>query len=156
MAQKDSRRLSRVLNYLYPDLNKKTNSDGETYETYNPELRDYIIQDDQNGEGSFLIWQNTEIPEPTEQELADAKEPAINAAWWFQLRRIRDARLRESDWTQTPDVPSAVRDAWITYRQELRDLPATVTKPDYETLNNERVRLWLEHILTLMPTEPTE
>lgn len=37
----------------------------------------------------------------------------------------RDALLKESDWTQLPDVPLAEdqKIAWATYRQELRDIP---------------------------------
>lgn len=44
------------------------------------------------------------------------------------LRVERDRRLVESDWTQIPDVP-VDRDAWASYRQELRDLPATIPNP---------------------------
>ena len=30
--------------------------------------------------------------------------------------------LQASDWTQLPDVPLATKEAWATYRQELRDI----------------------------------
>lgn len=43
------------------------------------------------------------------------------------LRVERDKRLAETDWTQNPDVPEATRNAWVTYRQALRDLPSTAT-----------------------------
>lgn len=56
--------------------------------------------------------------------------------WLIERMRIqRDRLLAESDWTQLPDAP-VDRDAWATYRQALRDLPATwepgptVTFPD--------------------------
>lgn len=43
----------------------------------------------------------------------------------------RNLRLQASDWTQLPDVQAihdqAWKDAWATYRQQLRDLPASVT-----------------------------
>lgn len=39
---------------------------------------------------------------------------------------IRDRLLVESDWTQLPDTP-ADKAAWATYRQALRDFPATWT-----------------------------
>lgn len=42
------------------------------------------------------------------------------------MRAIRDRLLVESDWTQLPDAP-VDRDAWATYRQQLRDFPATWT-----------------------------
>lgn len=42
------------------------------------------------------------------------------------IRRERDQKLYLCDWTQLPDanVDSA---AWATYRQQLRDFPATIT-----------------------------
>ena len=39
------------------------------------------------------------------------------------LRGTRNGLLVDTDWTQTEDVPQATKDKWITYRQELRDLP---------------------------------
>lgn len=43
------------------------------------------------------------------------------------VRRIRDALLKESDFTQMADVPfnDEIKEAWVRYRQELRDFPAT-------------------------------
>lgn len=42
-----------------------------------------------------------------------------------QLRRQRNERLIETDWTQLRDVPEATQQQWAGYRQALRDLPAT-------------------------------
>ena len=42
-----------------------------------------------------------------------------------ELRMVRNVKLTETDWTQNPDVPSSTRDKWLSYRQELRDLPAS-------------------------------
>jgi hypothetical protein len=42
------------------------------------------------------------------------------------LRTIRNRLLAESDWTQLPDA-TCDREAWATYRQALRDFPATWT-----------------------------
>ena len=53
------------------------------------------------------------------------------------LRVLRNDKLAESDWMANSDV--AMTDAWKTYRQELRDLPATTKDPSNPT--------W--------PTEPT-
>lgn len=39
------------------------------------------------------------------------------------IRRVRDIRLANSDWTQVPDAP-VDQVAWRTYRQALRDLPS--------------------------------
>ena len=43
------------------------------------------------------------------------------------LRRQRDVLLAECDWTQGADVPASIKNAWTTYRQALRDLPATAS-----------------------------
>jgi len=60
-----------------------------------------------------------------------------DASHMSHLREQRDEKLVASDWTQAPDYPSPLADAkkaeWETYRQSLRDLPATAdmtTWPD--------------------------
>jgi hypothetical protein len=42
-----------------------------------------------------------------------------------EIRRHRNGLLLETDWTALPDV--TMSDAWKTYRQELRDIPASNT-----------------------------
>ena len=51
------------------------------------------------------------------------------------LRHYRDTLLRESDWTQFTDSPlsDAKKNEWKTYRQSLRDLPATESDPENAT-----------------------
>lgn len=43
------------------------------------------------------------------------------------VRTIRNGLLEESDWTQSPDSPLTTekKTEWATYRQALRDVPAT-------------------------------
>ena len=43
---------------------------------------------------------------------------------WSDLRQTRDAKLAESDYMGNSDV--TMSSAWKTYRQALRDLPATL------------------------------
>lgn len=38
------------------------------------------------------------------------------------MRSKRDLLLKESDWTQLPDVPLATKEKWAVYRQALRDI----------------------------------
>jgi len=45
-----------------------------------------------------------------------------------RIRKWRDAELVKSDWTQLSDS-TADKAAWATYRQLLRDLPASNTDP---------------------------
>jgi hypothetical protein len=52
----------------------------------------------------------------------------VPAEWWSERMRLhRDRLLAASDWTQTTDDPTGRRDEWATYRQALRDFPATWT-----------------------------
>jgi hypothetical protein len=53
----------------------------------------------------------------------DTTQLAANA------RIKRDELLAASDWTQLPDVPAATAEAWTTYRQALRDVPAQAGFP---------------------------
>ena len=48
---------------------------------------------------------------------------------------MRDMLLRESDWTQFTDSPltDSKKTEWKTYRQSLRDLPATESDPENVT-----------------------
>ena len=48
------------------------------------------------------------------------------------MRNKRDALLAQSDWTQMPDSPlsDSKKQEWATYRQALRDFPASWTPAD--------------------------
>ena len=48
---------------------------------------------------------------------------------WDIIRADRDYRLKETDWTQMPDVPQETIWKWKTYRQDLRDIPQKQTDP---------------------------
>ena len=48
-----------------------------------------------------------------------------------QLRDQRDQLLKKSDWTQLTSgnpLSTTKKNAWKSYRQKLRDLPATITE----------------------------
>ncbi len=47
------------------------------------------------------------------------------------LRMERNNKLKESDWMANSDV--TMTDAWKTYRQALRDLPANTSDPSKPT-----------------------
>jgi hypothetical protein len=64
-------------------------------------------------------WVITEIPVP-EPDPAQEPIPAMD-----QLRMQRDFLLQKSDWRMNEDYPYADKEQWKTYRQALRDLPAT-------------------------------
>lgn len=54
----------------------------------------------------------------------DVYVPPSNERLAVDARMIRNQLLNTSDWTQLPDVPQALKSAWATYRQALRDVTA--------------------------------
>ena len=76
---------------------------------------------------SGIEWLDSGQTKPTETEIND-KISELDAA--EPMRLLREERFRlllECDWTQGADVPNSIKTAWQTYRQELRDLPATAS-----------------------------
>lgn len=49
---------------------------------------------------------------------------------WADIRLQRDELLAKTDWTQARDVTLSNDSSWQTYRQQLRDLPASTSNPD--------------------------
>jgi hypothetical protein len=50
---------------------------------------------------------------------------------WAEIRQLRDDLLKQTDWTQLPDVQldDATKAAYTAYRQALRELPQNNTDP---------------------------
>ena len=76
-----------------------------------------------------LDWKDESQTKPTETELNNKLSELNNAEPLRLLRVERDKRLTESDWvvTKATETGEAVSDTWKTYRQALRDLPASAT-----------------------------
>ena len=74
---------------------------------------------------SSIQWMDSSNPLPS-IDVINAKITELDAA--EPMRLLREERFRllaECDWTQGADVPNSIKTAWQTYRQQLRDLPAT-------------------------------
>ena len=101
-----------------------------------------------------LQWNSDDIEKPSEEDV-NAKIAEIEAAFPLKyLREERNAMLAESDWTQTPDVPDAIKTAWKTYRQELRDLPSKYPNPTFDgNANVASKHLRLTDVI--WPTKPS-
>ena len=69
--------------------------------------------------GLRLQWDRAE-EEPTDEQL----EVALYRANWDEVRKRRNALLEETDFYALSDV--TMSDTMTTYRQALRDLPASV------------------------------
>ena len=95
---------------------------------------------------SGLTWLDSSQTKPTETEV-NSKISALDNAEAMRLLRIeRDTRIAKTDWRASSDLTLA--DAWKTYRQALRELPASATPKlgsDYE----------LDLTSVTWPTEPS-
>jgi hypothetical protein len=63
-------------------------------------------------------------------EKAEAENALRNKS--FLEKKLRDTRnnlLKESDWTDLPNSPVKNKEAWLAYRQALRDLPQNFEDP---------------------------
>jgi len=72
-------------------------------------------------DGEFVSMAQVEAM--TADEIQSAKDSAM-----AHIRGQRNQLLKDCDWTQIADC-TADKTAWATYRQALRDLPATITEP---------------------------
>ena len=100
-------------------------------------------------EYSGLTWLDSGSA-PTESEI-DAEVTRLNNAEPMRLLRIeRDKRLTDCDWiiTMHKELGTNIPAAWKTYRQSLRDLPASAS-PSLDSYGD------LDLTSVTWPTEPT-
>tara|TARA_Y100001970_G_C13660372_1_gene568024 strand:+ start:244 stop:603 length:360 start_codon:yes stop_codon:yes gene_type:complete len=72
-----------------------------------------------------ITWSDESQTKPTETEVTN-KVTALDAAEPMRLLRAeRDRRIAKTDWRASSDL--TISDAWKTYRQALRDLPASAS-----------------------------
>tara|TARA_R100000353_G_scaffold70801_1_gene54442 strand:- start:1398 stop:1757 length:360 start_codon:yes stop_codon:yes gene_type:complete len=96
-------------------------------------------------EYSGLNWLDTGTA-PTESELTTEVTRLTNAEPMRLLRVERDRLLAKTDWRASSDLTLST--AWKTYRQNLRDLPATAS-PKLDANGN------LDMSSVSFPTEPS-
>jgi hypothetical protein len=71
-------------------------------------------------------WNLEIIPLDTEPALEFNSDP--EPITWEQIRSERNYLLSQTDWIFAPDVILKNKEAWITYRQALRNIPQTYTE----------------------------
>ena len=76
-------------------------------------------------EYSGLEWLDSKQTKPTETEVNSKIAELDSAEAMKLLREERDKRIAKTDWRASSDLTLA--SAWSTYRQALRDLPASAT-----------------------------
>ena len=102
---------------------------------------------------SALQWSEDNTKTKPTKSALEAKIAALDAAEPMRLLRIeRDKRLRETDFLALGDV--TMSDDWKTYRQALRDLPATQT-PVLIDQENELDELEIGIKNVTFPTKPS-
>ena len=95
---------------------------------------------------SGLEWLDSGQTKPTETEINNKITELDDAEAMKLLREERDRRIALTDWRASSDLTLA--SAWSTYRQALRDLPASAS-PKLD-LNYE-----LDLTSVTWPTEPS-
>lgn len=65
----------------------------------------------------------TALADPRLRDFQEDPEITIDRAR-AAVRSERDERLRQTDWTQLPDVPPETKALWVPYRQSLRNVPS--------------------------------
>ena len=95
---------------------------------------------------SGLEWLDNSQTKPTETEVNSKISELDNAEAMRLLREERNKRLAATDWRANGDL--TIPDAWKTYRQALRDLPARAT-PKLDSRDE------LDLTSVTWPTEPT-
>ena len=96
-------------------------------------------------EYSGLTWLESDTA-PTESEIDTELTRLTNAEPMRLLRIERDTRIAKTDWRASSDL--TISDAWKTYRQALRDLPASAS-PSLDSNGN------LDLTSVTWPTEPS-
>ena len=86
-------------------------------------------------DGDKLIWNDKEELRPTDEEIALKVKELEAAQPLKQLREERNDLLMETDYIMVSDYPHTDKQAWLDYRQALRDLPQTadLTNVEYPT-----------------------
>ena len=81
-----------------------------------------------------LKWNETNtLPKPTLEEIEEKWNEYVAAQPLKELRTKRNIILEQTDKYAIPDYPHPTpeaRQAWLDYRQALRDLPANTEDPE--------------------------
>ena len=99
-----------------------------------------------NMAGDTINWLDSSETQPTDSEIETEVVRLTNLLPMTLLRNERNSRLAKTDWRASSDLTLST--AWKTYRQSLRDLPATAS-PKLDANGN------LDMSSVTFPTEPS-
>ena len=88
-------------------------------------------------EWNLAVWDTLVLPhgheKPPKDEFEAKLQELIDAQPWKELRDERNKRISKTDYLATIDYPhptEEAKQAWLDYRQALRDLPANTVDPE--------------------------
>lgn len=95
--------------------------------TFKPHDQDteILVSSNPYVEGDYVYL--VRVRDKTPEEVAQTQESKA-----AELRNQRNTLLAQTDWTQLADAP-VDKEAWATYRQDLRDISSQETFPDSVT-----------------------
>ena len=99
-----------------------------------------------NMAGDTINWLDSSETQPSDSEIETEVVRLTNILPMTLLRNERNCRLAKTDWRASSDLTLST--AWKTYRQSLRDLPATAS-PKLDSDGN------LDMSSVTFPTEPS-
>jgi len=79
-----------------------------------------------------IYFFESDIEKPPKEEFEAKLQELIDAQPWKELRADRNKRIAQTDYLAIPDYPHPTpeaKQAWLDYRQALRDLPANTEDP---------------------------
>ena len=79
-------------------------------------------------DGVIIEWLEPSEVKPSTDQINSMVEQIISEEPMNLLRREREIKLAESDWRLAPDYSSPDQQAWVVYRQALRDLPQQIAE----------------------------
>ena len=79
-------------------------------------------------DGVIIEWLEPSEVKPSTDQINSMVEQIISEEPMNLLRREREIKLSESDWRLAPDYSSPDQQAWVVYRQALRDLPQQIAE----------------------------
>jgi len=96
-------------------------------------------------------WHSSDITQPTDSAINTKLTELTNAYPMTLLREERDRRIATSDWriVKAKETSTNIPAAWKTYRQALRDLPASSTPKLIDNTN------FLDMSSVTWPTPPS-
>ena len=101
-----------------------------TDDDFHPETGTILVVNN-NGVETIEKWEHPSVTQPSQSAIDGVSDATITAEQNIAaLRAVRNAKLAETDWTQSRDVTLSNDSAWQTYRQALRDITDSATSLD--------------------------